>query len=144
MPNSNPDDQTRLIGVEKQLSVLDYRLTSNESILTEIKNAVVQLVLVSHELKDLRKDHEELRDDFEDRKLKTDPVIENAKAVIARFYGGLAVILMLMAVLSWVGVESLEQLDTNTSKTNVLETRISLAERDLEYYKERVQNTRSK
>jgi len=117
---------SRVNGIERHLAVMDNRLGNNEKLLTEINEAIKQLVIVNQEQKELRNDIHELRNDMDNKKKDVDAIkmkFENSKGVII---GAVTVLSMLLGVAGYLADSTIADVKELNGKVSSLETQIEL------------------
>lgn len=113
MPQTQEQQDSRLGNVEQKLGLLDYRLTKNEEILMEIKEAIQKIVILTEKQQVLREDMSMLEKRVEEAKVETKPFIEDSQKAIARAQGAGIIFTMLLSVVGWVAVQNISRLDVH-------------------------------
>lgn len=121
----------RVTGIENKLAIMDYRLGSNESVLKEISEAVKQLVVLHQEQRAIRADFRELKESVEKKHSDIDPIITNSHKMQGTVLGAGLVLSLLIAVLSYVSVETLNDISTLSDRQAVLETTVQVMKSEL-------------
>lgn len=132
MSDNNED---RLNKIEHAVQIFDIRLQQTDKILEELKEAIKELVAIQRDISDFRgelrehkRDVYELRQDFEERKIVTTPIINKAENTIGKIYGAGLVIAVLLSVFSWQALQVVSKQDANTSIIQQHETKIHVLE----------------
>lgn len=121
----------RVTGIENKLAIMDYRLGSNESVLKEISESVKQLVALHQEQRAIRDDFRELKESVEKKHNDIDPIITNSHKMQGTVFGAGLVLSLLIAVLSYVSVETLNDIRTLSDKQAGLETAVQVMKSEL-------------
>ena len=121
----------RVTGIENKLAIMDYRLGSNESVLKEISESVKQLVALHQEQRAIRGDFKELKEVVEKKHKDIDPIIINSHKMQGTVLGAGLVLSLLIAVLSYVSVETLNDIRILSDKQAGLETAVQVMKSEL-------------
>lgn len=121
----------RVTGIENRLAIMDYRLGSNESVLKEISESVKQLVALHQEQRAIRGDFKELKDVVDKKHKDIDPIITNSHKMQGTVLGAGLVLSLLIAVLSYMSVETLNDIRTLSDRQAVLETTVQVMKSEL-------------
>ena len=121
----------RVTCIENKLAIMDYRLGSNESVLKEISESVKQLVALHQEQRAIRDDFKELKELVEKKHNDMDPIITNSHKMQGTVLGAGLVLSLLIAVLSYVSVETLNDIRTLNDRQAVLETTVQVMKSEL-------------
>ncbi len=133
MEGKNHEDGVvgRVTGIENKLAIMDYRLGSNESVLKEISESVKQLVALHQEQRAIRGDFRELKNLVEKKHNDIDPIITNSHKMQGTILGAGLVLSLLITVLSYVSVETLNDIRTLSDRQAVLETTVQVMKSEL-------------
>lgn len=89
-----PTNDEKVIDIEKHLVSVDHRLNTSEEILREIKNVIVDqnrtiidIVKLQEKQQNGERDFEQLKENFEHQKDKTDKILDDYNAVKGKVYG---------------------------------------------------------
>lgn len=129
------NESHRIAEVEKRLGLFDYRLTKSEEVLVKIEESLSKLTVLMEKHQVLREDLTSLEKRFEERKTKTDPVIENSQTVIGRVQGAGAVLSILLAVIGWTAVQNINRLDVHGEILSQHKSEIAVLKNALEAHK---------
>ena len=121
----------RVTGIENKLAIMDYRLGSNESVLKEISESVKQLVALHQEQRAIRGDFRELKELVEKKHNDIDPIIANSHKMQGTVLGAGLVLSLLIAVLSYVSVETLNDIRTLSDRQAILETTVQVMKSEM-------------
>lgn len=138
MPTTQEQQESelqRIIEVENRLGLFDYRLTKSEEVLVKIEESLSRLTVLMEKHQVLREDLTSLEKRFEERKTKTDPVIENSQTVIGRVQGAGAVLTLLLAIVGWTAVQSINRLDVHGEILSHHKSEIAVLQSDLASHK---------
>ena len=116
----------RVSGIERHLAIMDYRLGNNEKLLTEINEAIKQLVIINQEQKAIRDDVHELRIELGNKKSELDKIkmkVENSSGAIV---GAVTVISIFLTVAGYLADNSLTDIKNLHDKVGGLETQIEI------------------
>ena len=120
------NEQQRMNSVEHKLGLLDYRLTKNEEILGEIKEAIQKIVILTEKQQVLREDMSILEKRFEERKTQTQPTIDMAERMIGKIQGAGVIIFILLSVIGWVAVGNIGRLDVHHEQLSEIQSDIAV------------------
>lgn len=121
----------RVTGIENKLAIMDYRLGSNESVLKEISESVKQLVALHQEQRAIRDDLKELKEAVDKKHRDIDPIITNSHKMQGTVLGAGLVLSLLIAVLSYVSAETLNDIRILSDKQAGLETTVQVMKSEL-------------
>ena len=134
----SPDEaKDRVVKLEHNLELFNFRLSTNEKILEEIKDAVKLLVVLNQQQHSLSDEISVLRKDFEERKIHTQPYINKAESLIGKVYGVGSVIGILFALVTWVGGTNISRITELESQGNYRETQIKVLQSEVSVLKAR-------
>lgn len=126
--NSNLDHHVsnRVNGIERHLAIMDYRLGNNEKLLTEINEAIKQLVIINQEQKAIRDDVHDLRIDFSNKESELNKIKMNVEKSSGTVVGAVAVLSIFLAGAGYLTDKTLTDVENLNDKVSVLETQIEI------------------
>lgn len=126
--NSNLDHHVsnRVNGIERHLAIMDYRLGNNEKLLTEINEAIKQLVIINQEQKAIRDDVHDLRIDFSKKESELNKIKMNVEKSSGTVVGAVAVLSIFLAGAGYLTDKTLTDIENLNDKLSVLETQIEI------------------
>lgn len=125
----------RITEVEKRLGLFDYRLTKSEEVLVKIEESLSRLTILLEKHQVLREDLTSLEKRFEERKAKTDPVIENSQTIIGRVQGAGMVLGLLLGIIGWTAAQNITLLGVHGEILATHKSEIAVLKSDMEAHK---------
>lgn len=116
----------RVNGIERHLAIMDYRLGNNEKLLTEINEAIKQLVIINQEQKAIRDDVHDLRIDFSNKESELNKIKMNVEKSSGTVVGAVTVLSIFLAGAGYLTDKTLTDIENLNDKVSVLETQIEI------------------